>query len=52
MWRRLQNEGILENALIDHVWKDLLHLKPQLLDLMEMFDLLFAASTKVMIFNF
>ena len=39
-WRRLKEEGILEDCLIDHMWQDLLPQKPALLALMEMFDLL------------
>ncbi|XP_072030545.1 uncharacterized protein [Amphiura filiformis] len=39
-WRRLKEEGILEECLIDHMWHDLLPQKPALLALMEMFDLL------------
>ena len=39
-WRRLKEEGILEDSLIDHMWSDLLPQKPALLALMEMFDLL------------
>ncbi|XP_072031721.1 uncharacterized protein [Amphiura filiformis] len=39
-WRRLKEEGILEDCLIDHMWHDLLPQKPALLALMEMFDLL------------
>ncbi|XP_072032305.1 uncharacterized protein [Amphiura filiformis] len=39
-WRRLKEEGILEDSLIDHMWSDLLPQKPALLTLMEMFDLL------------
>ncbi|XP_072031723.1 uncharacterized protein [Amphiura filiformis] len=39
-WRRLKEEGILEDCLIDHMWHDLLPQKPALLSLMEMFDLL------------
>ena len=39
-WRRLKEEGILEDRLIDHVWKDFMPQKPALLALMEKFDLL------------
>ena len=39
-WRKLRDEGILEEELIDHVWEDLKDLKPTFISLMEMFDLL------------
>ena len=42
-WRKLQNEGVLTDDLMKHVWGDLkvLEYKPQLLKLMKAFDLLF-----------
>ncbi|XP_038061116.1 probable serine/threonine-protein kinase roco8 [Patiria miniata] len=39
-WDRLQKNGILEDLLIDHMWKDIIEHKKALLDLMDMFDLL------------
>ncbi|XP_072050002.1 cyclic GMP-binding protein C-like [Amphiura filiformis] len=40
-WQELQNKGILRNELIDHMLKDWIGIKEQLLELMEKFDLLF-----------
>ncbi|XP_072049786.1 probable serine/threonine-protein kinase pats1 [Amphiura filiformis] len=39
-WRLLGDKGILKESLIEHVWKEYLHLKANLLALMEKFDLL------------
>ena len=39
----MQTKGVLQDKLLDHVWRDILNLnelKPTLLSLMEMFDLL------------
>ena len=41
LWLQLQERGILEKELIDHVWSDWKDIQPELLKLMEMFDLLF-----------
>ncbi|XP_069126661.1 uncharacterized protein [Argopecten irradians] len=38
-WRLFQEKGILEDALIDHLWVDVIDQKPVLLGLMEKFDL-------------
>ncbi|XP_072025888.1 uncharacterized protein [Amphiura filiformis] len=40
MWRKLEKKGVLKDALINHVWSDLLPQKKALIALMEMFDLL------------
>ncbi|XP_072048610.1 uncharacterized protein [Amphiura filiformis] len=40
-WQELEDNGILRNELIDHVWKDWKDIKDELLELMEKFDLLF-----------
>ncbi|XP_066282385.1 uncharacterized protein [Branchiostoma lanceolatum] len=39
-WARLDAEGVLEDSLIDYMWRDVLHQKPLLLNLMDKFDLL------------
>ncbi|XP_072043731.1 uncharacterized protein [Amphiura filiformis] len=39
-WRKLKEEGIIEDSLIDHMWHDLLPQKKALVAIMEMFDLL------------
>ncbi|XP_038061121.1 uncharacterized protein LOC119731908 [Patiria miniata] len=39
-WDRLNDNGILEDLLIDHMWQDILEHKQALLDLMDKFDLL------------
>ncbi|XP_019640924.1 PREDICTED: uncharacterized protein LOC109482588 [Branchiostoma belcheri] len=39
-WARLDAEGVLEDALIDYMWRDVLEQKPLLLNLMDKFDLL------------
>ncbi|XP_022111632.1 probable serine/threonine-protein kinase roco8 [Acanthaster planci] len=39
-WNNLKDSGILENKLIDYMWRDILSHKKALLDLMDKFDLL------------
>ncbi|XP_038056276.1 uncharacterized protein LOC119728209 [Patiria miniata] len=39
-WKHLQEQGILEDRLVDHLWAETLEQKPALLGLMEKFDLL------------
>ncbi|XP_022105446.1 uncharacterized protein LOC110987214 isoform X2 [Acanthaster planci] len=39
-WKRLHEQGILEDRLVDHLWAETLEQKPALLGLMEKFDLL------------
>ena len=39
-WKRLQEQGILEDKLVNHLWAETLEQKPALLGLMEKFDLL------------
>ena len=39
-WNRLKKDGILEDELIDHMWREFLPKKQPLLDLMDKFDLL------------
>ena len=40
LWHHLDSAGILEETLLDYVWRDVLQQKPVLLGLMEKFDLL------------
>ena len=39
-WKHLEEDGILEDSLIDHMWQDIISKKQALLDLMDKFDLL------------
>lgn len=39
-WHRLARDGILEERLIDHLWRDVIDQKPALIGLMEKFDLI------------
>ena len=40
LWHRLDSNGVLEERLIDSVWREQLEQKPALLGLMEKFDLI------------
>lgn len=40
LWARLETAGVLEEKLIDHVWRDHTDQKHMLLGLMDKFDLL------------
>ena len=42
LWHVLDATGILDETLLDYVWRDVLQQKPVLLGLMEKFDLLCA----------
>ncbi|XP_072025629.1 LOW QUALITY PROTEIN: uncharacterized protein [Amphiura filiformis] len=39
-WNKLDEEGILEDKLINHMWREIMEQKPALIGLMEKFDLL------------
>ena len=49
--RRLQSEGILDDALLDHLWHDILHIKPALVRLMERFDLLYPQNNSMQVYK-
>ncbi|XP_072021542.1 diacylglycerol kinase beta-like [Amphiura filiformis] len=46
MWQELRDYGILRNKLIEHMWKEWIDIKQELLELMERFDLLFRQPAK------
>ena len=39
-WTRLDTQGILEDSLIDHIWSDIIDLKPALIRILTRFDVL------------
>ena len=39
-WARLETTGVLEEKLVDHVWRDHIDQKAMLLGLMDKFDLI------------